>query len=254
MWRVFCASATGQRNLDHGVAGQDAGHHVVTDDVLVAIVCDGAGSVPEGRTGSDFMARGLAEELTSAVHADRSLCEVRSHGSGRLESTIRDAVGAVRIRLADLAASRELTLHDFSCTLVGCVASPAGGCFFQIGDGFAIQQAANGDSAVSLPENGEYADETYFVTDENWKDHLRLTPIPAPERGCVIGLLSDGTAPFAVNRARSGFFRPFIDPIAAFLREATAPNGNAALRNLLESPRACEISPDDKTLLLALVL
>jgi hypothetical protein len=66
--------------------------------------------------------------------------------------------------------------------------------------------------------------------------------------------MSDGTAPFAVNRARSGFFRPFIDPIVAFLREATAPNGNAALRNLLESPRACEISPDDKTLLLAFVL
>jgi hypothetical protein len=254
MWRVFCASATGQRNLEHGVAGQDSSHYVLTDDVLVAIVCDGAGSVPEGRTGSDFMARALAEELASAVHADRSLCEVRTQGSVRLEATIRDAVDAVRTRLADLAASRQLALHDFSCTLVGCVASPGGGCFLQIGDGFAIQQAANGDCALSHPENGEYADETYFVTDENWRNHLRLTPLPAPERGCVIGLLSDGTAPFAVNRARSGFFRPFIDPIAAFLREATAPNGNEALRNLLESPRACEISPDDKTLLLALVL
>jgi hypothetical protein len=254
MWRVFCASATGQRNLEHGVAGQDSSHYVLTDDVLVAIVCDGAGSVPEGRTGSDFMARALAEELASAVHADRSLCELRTQGCVRLEATIRDAVDAVRTRLAELAASRRLALHDFSCTLVGCVASPGGGCFLQIGDGFAIQQAANGDCALSHPENGEYADETYFVTDENWQDHLRLTPLPAPERGCVIGLLSDGTAPFAVNRARSGFFRPFIDPIAAFLREATAPNGNEALRNLLESPRACEISPDDKTLLLALVL
>ena len=254
MWRVFFASATGQRNLEHGVAGQDASHHVVTDDVLVAIVCDGAGSVPEGRTGADFMARALAEELASALHADPSLCEVQAHGSARLEATVRGSVDAVRTRLADLAASRELALHYFSCTLVGCVASPGGGCFFQIGDGFAIQQAANGDSALSHPENGEFADETYFVTDENWQEHLRLTPLPAPAHGCVIGLLSDGTAPFAVNRTRSGFFRPFIDPIAAFLREATAPHGNEALRNLLESPRACEISPDDKTLLLALVL
>jgi len=65
--------------------------------------------------------------------------------------------------------------------------------------------------------------------------------------------MSDGTAPFAVNRARSGFFRPFIDPIAAFLRDATAPNGNEALRNLLQSPRACAISADDKTLLLAFI-
>jgi hypothetical protein len=254
MWRVFSASATGKRNLEQGVAGQDASHCVVTDDVLVAIVCDGAGSVREGRMGSDFIARALAEQLSSTLPADRNLHEVQAEGSARLEATIDSAIEAVRTRLADLAASRQLALDDCSCTLVGCVASRGGGCFFHIGDGFAIQQGAAGDSVLSLPENGEYADETYFVTDENWKDHLRFTPLPAPERGCVIGLMSDGTAPFAVNRARSGLFRPFIDPIAAFLRDATAPNGNEALRNLLESPRACEISPDDKTLLLAFVL
>ncbi len=254
MWTVFSASAIGPRNLEQGAAGQDASHCVVADDVLVAIVCDGAGSVRQGRMGSDFIARTLAEQLSSALHADRNLLNVQADGCARLEATIRSTIEAVRAHLADLAASHQLTLHDFSCTLLGCVASPGGGCFFHIGDGFAIQQGAAGDSVLSRPENGEYADETYFVTDENWQDHLRFTPLPAPERGCVIGLMSDGTAPFAVNRARSGFFRPFIDPIAAYLRKATAPNGNEALRNLLESPRACEISSDDKTLLLALIM
>jgi hypothetical protein len=245
MWRVFSASVTGQRNLEQEAAGQDASHCVVTDDVLVALVCDGAGSVREGRSGSNFMAGTLAEHLSSTLRTD---------GTAELEATIRAAIAAVRTRLADLAASRELTLDDFSCTLVGCVASAGGGCFFHIGDGFAIQQADTGDSVLSRPENGEFADETYFVTDENWQGHLRFTPLAAPVRGCVIGLMTDGTAPFAVNRARNGFFRPFIDPVAVFLREATVPNGNEGLRNLLESPRACDISHDDKTLLLALVL
>jgi len=254
MWTVFSASAIGKRNLEQGAAGQDASHCVVTDDVLVAIVCDGAGSVREGRTGSDFIARALAEQLSSTLHAEENFTGVQAAGSARIEATIHSAIESVRTRLANLADSRQLALHEFSCTLLGCVVSPGGGCFFHIGDGFAIQQGAAGDSVLSRPENGEYADETYFVTDENWKDHLRLTPLPAPEPGCMIGLMSDGTAPFAVNRARSGFFRPFIDPIAAFLREATAPNGNEALRNVLESPRACEISSDDKTLLLAFVL
>jgi len=254
MWRVFSASATGKRNLEQGAPGQDANHCVVKDDVLVAVVCDGAGSVPEGRTGAEFVARALAEQLSSALRADRRPPEIQADSSACLEASIRSAIETVRGRLAELAASRQLTLHDFSCTLVGCVASPGGGSLFHIGDGFAIQQGATGDSVLSRPENGEFADETYFVTDENWNDHLRLTPLPAPERGCVIGLMSDGTAPFAVNRARSGFFRPFIDPIAAFLRETTAPKGNEALRNLLESPQACEISSDDKTLLLAFVV
>ncbi len=244
MWRVFSASATGKRNLDAGAAGQDASHCVVADDLLIAVVCDGAGSAREGHTGSDFIARALAARLAQDLQAERD---------APLESLIRGAIEAVRSRLAELAASRALELHDFSCTLVGCVASRGGGCFFHIGDGFAIQQGPAGDTVLSRPENGEYADETYFVTDENWVDHLRLTALAAPERGAVIGLMSDGTAPFAVNRARSGFFRPFIDPIADFLGAATAPSGNEALRRLLESPRACEISTDDKTLLLAFV-
>ncbi len=244
MWRVFSASTTGKRNFDEGAAGQDASDCVVTEDGLVAIVCDGAGSVSEGRIGAEFVARALAEQLSNTQDDDTE----------RLEASIHCAIEDVRNRLADLAASRELSLEEFSCTLIGCVASRGGGCFFHIGDGFAIQQSAAGDAVLSLPENGEYSDEPYFVTDEKWKDHLRFTSLPAPERGCVIGLMSDGTAPFAVNRARSGFFRPFIDPIGAFLRETTAPIGNEALRNLLESPRACEISRDDKTLLLAFYL
>ncbi len=254
MWRVFAASTTGKRNLDAGAAGQDSSHCVVTDDGLVAVVCDGAGSVREGGVGADFIARALAEELSSCLRTAPLEPPMPSEAGTGLAATIQGSVEAVRKRLADLAASRELALHDFSCTLVGCVASASGGCFFHIGDGFAILQGPAGDSVLSQPENGEYADETYFVTDESWKEHLRLTALPAPEHGAVIGLMSDGTAPFAVNRARSGFFRPFIDPIAAFLRAAPQPNGNEALRNLLESPRACEISTDDKTLLLAFAL
>jgi hypothetical protein len=253
MWRVFSASATGQRNLDQGTAGQDASHCLVTDDVLVAVVCDGAGSVQQGRAGANFMARSLTERLSSTLHEDRRLLELQAAGSARLEAVLLDAIEAVRGRLADLADSSEHALDDYACTLVGCVASPGGGCLFHIGDGFAIVQGPAGESVLSRPENGEYADETYFVTDESWKDHLRLTPLAAPGHECVIGLMSDGTAPFAVDRARSGFFRPFIDPIAAYLRDATGPNGNEALRNLLESPRASEISSDDKTLLLAFV-
>lgn len=250
---MFRASATGQRNLDQGVAGQDASHGAVTDGLLVAVVCDGAGSVAEGRTGAEFLSRALVDALVGAVRADPGMLDVQADAGARLEAAIEHAVTAARSRLAELADARALTLENFSCTLVGCVASTGGGRFFHIGDGYAIYQGAAGDSVLSRPENGEYADETFFVTDEDWKDHLRFTPVPRPECGCVIGLMSDGTAPFAVNRERSAFFRPFIDPIGAFLRGAALSDGDAALRNLLESRRASEISHDDKTLVLAFV-
>jgi hypothetical protein len=260
---VFSASTTGKRNLDAGAAGQDASACVVIEDLLVAVVCDGAGSAHEGRAGSQFIAHTLAQALAGALQAEHSSFAADrardpddasgAERAARLDAIIRAAIESTRSQLAELAASRSLALADFACTLVGCAAVRGGGYFFHVGDGFAIQQGPAGDTVLSRPENGEYADETYFVTDENWSDHLRLTMLSAPERGAVIGLMSDGTAPFAVNRARSGFFRPFIDPIAAFLRTASAPHGDEALRNLLESPRACEISADDKTLLIAFV-
>jgi hypothetical protein len=244
MWRVFSASATGKRNLEQGVPGQDACHCMTAGDGLVAIVCDGAGSVREGQAGAEFVSHTLAEQLSQALRADP---DIPAYDAARA------AIDAVRARLALIAQSRELALQEFSCTLVGCVSAARGSCFFHIGDGFAIWRDAAGNCVMSQPENGEYADETYFVTDENWREHLRVTPLPAPGPGGLIGLLSDGAAPFAVNRARDGFFAPFIDPVAAFLSRAAPADGDAALRNLLESPRASEISADDKTLLLAFV-
>jgi hypothetical protein len=68
----------------------------------------------------------------------------------------------------------------------------------------------------------------------------------------VIGLMSDGTSPFAVNRPRTGFYRPFIDPVVKFLSNATEENGSQALKNLLADEKTFEITSDDKTLLLAL--
>ena len=139
-----------------------------------------------------------------------------------------------------------------ACTLVGCVAGPDGGCFFHIGDGFGVFVDGRGHTVLSPPENGEYTDETYFVTDEDWETHLRLTPFGAPARGGTIGLMSDGVSPFAIDRARTGFYAPFIDPVRAFLARATEHDGNQALRNLLESEKTLAITSDDKALLLAL--
>jgi len=241
MWSVFSVSTTGKRNSEQNLATQDASHFIVEHGALIATVCDGAGSALEGGKGADFVAHALVEKISTLILSN----------SDCLEASVQCAIETVRVQLAECASTHQLVLSDYACTLVGCVVTPQRGFFFHVGDGFAIVQNSSGDSILSAPENGEYADETYFVTDENWKQHLRVTPIPESRQGCMIGLMSDGTAPFAVNRARSGFFRPFIDPIEIFLRAATAPIGNQALQNLLESPRALEISHDDKTLLLA---
>lgn len=102
---------------------------------------------------------------------------------------------------------------------------------------------------VSLPENGEYANETYFVTGEGWQDHLHLLPLGEPKQ--MIALMSDGAAPFVMERGFAGFFRPFMDPVENYLASASIEAGSRALAGLLDDPRTHAITPDDKTLLIA---
>jgi hypothetical protein len=240
-WKVFLASAAGRHHLTGNAPCQDSAHYSVIDDTLIGVVCDGAGSAGEGHAGSDFFAKRITALISESI------------ASGRFaQSALPDLIEKVRLELGRLALSRQLELRDFACTLVGCITSQDGGCFFHIGDGFGIHLRNDGESVLSHPENGEYADETYFVTDDNWKDHLRVTPIGEINPGCLIGLMTDGTSPFAVNRMKTGFYRPFIDPVVSFLSNASEDNGNRALRNVLEDEKTLEITADDKTLLLAL--
>ena len=247
-WKVFFASAAGKNHLADNVPCQDSGHFALIEDVLIGVVCDGAGSASEGHLGSEFFARKITELASEAVGSGQFENETQSDCRDHLLAIIQTA----RSQLAGIAAARQLELRDFACTLVGCITSNDVGCFFHIGDGFAVCLSNSAQSVLSHPENGEYADETYFVTDDDWKDHLRVTHIAGIDRGGLIGLMSDGASPFVINRARTGFFRPFIDPVVHFLSDATEHNGNQALQNVLKDERTLAITADDKTLLLAL--
>jgi hypothetical protein len=247
-WQVFCAAATGKHHLDSGVPCQDAVHQRTFAGGFAGVVCDGAGSASHAHEGAATVAALVADLLAEAAIRG----QLAQPGDAAARGAIVDIIERVRGRLGDMALANERTLRDYACTLVACVSWEDGGCFVHIGDGYAIRMAASGLSVVSPPENGEYADETYFLTDERWAEHLRITALPAPSPGCLLGLMSDGTATFAVNRARSGFYAPFLDPILAFLRTAPPADANTALRNLLASEKTFAITGDDKTLLLAL--
>jgi protein phosphatase 2C-like protein len=247
-WKVFLASATGKYHLTNNTPCQDAGHYAVIEDVLIGVVCDGAGSSSNGQFGAEFFANQVIGQVAESIRSGQFAQAVQADYRDFLSAIIQ----AVRSQLNDIALSEQRELRDYACTLVGCILSQHGGCFFHIGDGFAIHMKQDGDSVLSHPENGEYSDETYFVTGDDWNEHLRLTDLVAINRGDLVGLMSDGASPFAVNRPKTGFFRPFIDPVVAFLRDATEHNGSQALHNVLADKKTFDITPDDKTLLLAL--
>jgi len=141
-------------------------------------------------------------------------------------------------------------LRELACTVVGVVLSQDGGYLLHIGDGMAVVELVDDSTILSLPENGEYANETYFVTGDDWLPHLRITPFSGTIR--CISLMSDGAMPFAVSRGKTGMFKPFIDPVRSYLATVSETEGSEALLATLADERTWSITSDDKSLLLIL--
>jgi hypothetical protein len=249
-WRVYAAAVAGSSHVAAGLPCQDAFSYRVVGDVLVAVVCDGAGSAVSSHLGARATSSGvvgaLAQRLTAAAATGREFLRDSPEAA---RTWLHDVVAESRAELCAQAAAAEAPLGDYAATLVGVVAGPAGGWFFHIGDGVGVAGLADGSSLVSLPENGEYANETYFVTGDEWARHLRLLRLEAPLQR--LALMSDGAAPFAMNKGCQALFEPFIVPVEKFLLATDERTGSAALARTLGDPRTHRITADDKTLLLA---
>jgi hypothetical protein len=248
-WRIFAAAAIGKSHIDAGTPCQDAFAGRTTGDTLIACVCDGAGSQSLSHEGSRFLSEEVVRLLAERVTAGEALVMTDETS---LTKIILETVGNVRAGLEAKAIASGAELANYAATLVGVIATPEQGYFFHVGDG--VGAVSLRDEAVpevvSQPENGEYANETYFVSGVDWSEHLRITPFASPAR--EIALMSDGAAPFVMAKGNTGLYRPFMDPVVRFLESASEEDGNRALAATLEDPRTYQITGDDKTLLIAL--
>ncbi|MCD9028139.1 protein phosphatase 2C domain-containing protein [Luteimonas sp. BDR2-5] len=245
-WHVVAASATGRAHLDRGQPCQDAFAAEVVDGVLVAVVCDGAGSAAHADVGARTVASATVQALAARLRWGKDLLRADAAAAG---AAFGDALASVRGGLEAQAAAAHHDLRDYACTVVGVAAGAAGGWLFHIGDGVAVVESAQAPALVSRPDNGEYANETYFLSGPQWRERLRLTRIAEP--ATQLALMSDGAQAFAMARGDGGLYPPFIDPVARYLRGVDAAQGARALQATLADPRTDAITGDDKTLLLA---
>jgi hypothetical protein len=237
-WRVFAASAIGKHHIDVGLPCQDAFSFKQTEGVVFAIVSDGAGSAEHSELGSQLLARDLVDRLAGIAFSALSA------------EVIVDATRQSRDGLVGLASEQKIPLRDLACTLVGAIASSTGGWMFHIGDGLGIADYGSLPPVVSSPENGEFANETYFITADDWESRLRVLPL---QTGIgLIALMSDGAMPFVMDKTQMALFGPFINPVRKYLEGVSEEEGSAGLQATLADERTWSITGDDKSLLIVI--
>ena len=251
MWRYVGASVVGTSHLARDLPCQDA--HCVgcftgaTGEVLWCVAADGAGSARFADQGAEFVCDKLETKII------RWLDEFDGDITALDETVIRKWIARVREQLAECAQEAGVTLRDYACTVSGIIAGPDRSVCFQIGDGAIVVSDGNEDyQTVFWPENGEYVNATYFVTDEHFEQALMVEVLPYSP--CHVAVFTDGLLRLALHLASQSVHRPFFDPM--FARLEIEPPGRvehleAALEHFLYTPAITSRTDDDKTLILA---
>jgi len=249
IWKHISSSVTGKSHIDRNEPGQDycrtGAIRFADRDFFIGLAADGAGSTTRGGTGAEIACETLYLRILSSIRTGDPLSSVTDDDIRMWISTSREAV-------LTRAHDEGQRLKDYACTLIGVVLSEDHALFFQIGDGCIVTGDENGYQTIFWPEQGEYANTTFFLSDEDFRDRIRIDRREKPP--AEIALFTDGlqtlVLSFSTRTVHEGFFRPLFTA----LRKNPERGGvdlSAHLRTLLTRDDVNARSDDDKTLVLA---
>lgn len=248
-WRWLNVSTVGTSHVDGGTPCQDDCLVDVISgaagEILIAIASDGAGSAAHAENGSAL----ACESLYAAV------AEWAAAG-GAVDDLTREAIEAWILRLRTAiehrAAEMDAGVRDFACTLVAAIVGERAAAFLQIGDGAIVVGTDDVCEVVFWPDSGEYANMTFFTTDDDWQKHVRFEVRKAAFDD--IALMTDGLQRLALHYDTRTPHAPFFAPMFGALQKAAAgfaADLEPALVSFLGSTAVNERTDDDKTLVLA---
>lgn len=247
-WRVVCGTAVGTSHKDTGAPCQDrvAWNVVRTPDgvdFLIAVVCDGAGSAIHGERGAEASCEAIIGCVTRAIGDSSNLDEIDDEQIKTWFLTARDHVRA-------LAREEESDLREYSCTALVAVVGAHQAICAQIGDGAIVVSGTEGAFEVACwPEGGEYANQTFFITDDAVAAHVHIRRF---DNIRDIFVFSDGLQRLALHEASKSAHAPFFAALVTTVRDSRTADEtlNEQLRSYLNSDVINSRTDDDKSLVI----
>jgi hypothetical protein len=215
-------------------------------NALLAIISDGAGTAKFSSVGSRLAVECFARCAISHLRTSPLI-------NGITEELVREWLDTARDHIFRSADQLATIPRELAATLVAAVVCSDGAIVCHIGDGACVlrKKGKRDLEVASWPAHGEYANSTYFITDEP-EPNLQFTSLDGEFSDLAI--FSDGLERLALDFSTKSAFDRFFQPIFGPL--ATLPPGrnrglSAILRNYLDSQRIIERTEDDKSLILA---
>lgn len=205
-------SLIGNKHVNRGTPCEDASFSKTSNGVSVVCVADGAGGskYTHARFGAKCAVETVADLLCK--HFDAFYFENRESVSRSL------LVTAIHSSMADLLVEHELDgLERLACTLLFVAVKGDLVLAGHIGDGLICRVSSHGISPLTLPQNGENASSTYFVTFPNAQEYLRFFRTTTDNTHAFV-LMTDGVEDMVYD-ASSQLVRPVVARLAELASE-----------------------------------
>ncbi len=251
------------------------------DGILLAAVADGAGSVTRSDVGAKVAVETAIDALATVDFTDlaptkpvnladteleialeRSETEdlqpedlpedsqEDSKTPSQLETVLLQTLAAARDAVKAEAERQAIAVREYASTAIAIVATSEWVAVAQIGDGAAVVRDLDGNAiALTQPQQGEYANQTTFLTSDNALDTAQTRIWNG--RATHLALFSDGLQRLALEMPEGTPFDRFFNPLFQFVAQnLDETEGNRQLVAFLQSPRVTQRTDDDLTLLL----
>ena len=241
------ASRQGASHLKDGTPNQDS--VVVASAFLgrlgpaaIMAVSDGAGSARYSQLGSQAACAAGVASLARQLDRNRSIA-VKGH---LLRSALQRAVRSARRSVVETAhrSAGAVNVNDYACTVMLALASERLVGVAHVGDGCVV--AGDGDEwrLLSSPDNGEFANETKFLT--NPRNLPRIAVTSGSGIRCV-ATITDGLQDVALSLGTAPYER-FWTPLYRALNRSSASTPDAVLETLLRKVGDAGKATDDCTI------
>jgi hypothetical protein len=240
-WDGTALSLQGTSHLATDKPCQDASGLVVMGETCVFVVADGAGSAQKSQLGSQTAVTAATEFLTEILAFWRPSNEPEWH------SLLRTTMAASRHALEQVSASGP-PMRDLYTTLLLVGMDSKCAAAANIGDCAAIVSSAAGDLVLlAPPQNGEYVNQTFFLTEPAWQENLQLSFLGSPPAYGVA--FSDSLEFVALQRGQP--FQGFVSKLVEQLKHLDGTRRAAALEQYFTAHVAGKRTDDDITFVAA---
>lgn len=250
-WCSSFASVIGTSHQKKSSPCQDAGLCKLVQskegqEVLLAVISDGAGSAPKSDIGSKITVDFFMREFESAIE-DASLINIDNE-------FVLQWLKRLRGIISEQAEIIDSSPKDFACTILGAIVGPNNAVFFQIGDGAIIvsEKESQEYSPIFWPQHGEFANQTNFITGECFAETLQYNYCSRVFD--KIALFSDGIERLILDFSTKKVYPPALASIFDWLETKTPIHSDIycpALVAFLGSEFINSRTDDDKTLVIA---